>query len=227
MGMIRDEDAAQIRERLQQMVNPVKLVHFTQELNLELGEETLQLMKELAALSDKLSLEVFNFLLDAGKVSEYGVDKVPATIIRNGKDYGIRFYGLPAGYEFSTLLDAILAVSKGDSGLLASSREKLAQLSKPLHLEVFVTPTCPHCPRAVRLAYQFAMENDNIRADAIEATEFPDCVTRYQVHAVPKTVVNESLHIEGSLPEEYFLDEILKTIEPREAAGDEAPPQEG
>lgn len=141
MGLIRDEDAVQIRERLQQMVNPVKLVHFTQELNLELGAETLQLLKEFAALSDKLSLQVFNFLLDTKKAAEYGVDKVPATVIRNEKDYGIRFYGLPAGYEFSALLDAVLAVSKGDSGLQASSRDKLAHLSKPLHLEVFVTPT--------------------------------------------------------------------------------------
>jgi alkyl hydroperoxide reductase subunit AhpF len=141
MALIRDEDAAQIRERLQQMVNPVKLVHFTQELNLELGPATLQLVKELVALSDKLSLQVFNFLLDKQPVGAYGVDKVPATVIRNAKDFGIRFYGLPAGYEFPTLLDAILAVSKGDSGLLATSRKKLAQLAQPLHLEVFVTPT--------------------------------------------------------------------------------------
>jgi hypothetical protein len=64
----------------------------------------------------------------------------------------------------------------------------------------------------VRLAYQFALENENIRADAIEATEFPDWTTRYRVHAVPKTVVNESFSIEGSLPEELFLEEILKAV---------------
>jgi alkyl hydroperoxide reductase subunit AhpF len=74
-------------------------------------------------------------------VAEYAVDKVPATAIRNGKDYGIRFYGLPAGYEFAALLDGILAVSKGDSGLQPESREKLAQLTQPLHLQVFTTPT--------------------------------------------------------------------------------------
>jgi len=141
MGLIREEDAFDIRQRLQEMASPVTLVHFTQELNLELGAETLQLMKELAALSDKLSLQVFNFLLDQQKVAEYGVDKVPATVVHNGKDHGIRYYGLPAGYEFSALLDVILAVSKGDSGLLATSRNKLAQLTQPLHLEVFVTPT--------------------------------------------------------------------------------------
>ena len=89
----------------------------------------------------KLSLETFNFLIDKEKVAEYAVDKVPATVIRNGKDYGIRFFGLPAGYEFAALLDAILAVSDGDSGLLPESREKLAQLTPPLHLQVFTTPT--------------------------------------------------------------------------------------
>ena len=141
MGLIQDADAVEIRQRLQEVVNPVTIVHFTQELNLELGAETLQLMKELAALSDKLSLQVFNFQLDKEKVARFGVDKVPATVIMNGKDYGIRFYGLPAGYEFSTLLDSILAVSKEDSGLLPASRTKLSQLSAPLHLEVFVTPT--------------------------------------------------------------------------------------
>jgi len=141
MAIIRDDDATEIRERLREMVEPVKLVHFTQELNLEYGRETRMLLEEVAALSDKLTLEVLNFLIDKEKVAEYGVDKVPATVIRNGKDYGIRFYGIPAGYEFSTFLDAILNVSKGDSGLGPESKEKLATVTQPLHLEVFVTPT--------------------------------------------------------------------------------------
>jgi len=74
----------------------------------------------------------------------------------------------------------------------------------------------------VRLAYQFALENENIQADAIEATEFPDWTTKYRVHAVPKTVINESISIEGSLPEELFLEEILKTIQAPDASEDEA-----
>jgi glutaredoxin-like protein len=141
MSLIGDDDLAEIRDRLREMVNPVKLVHFTQELNLEYGREAQQILTELAALSDKLSLEVYNFLLDKEKVAEYGVDKIPATVIRNGKDYGIRFFGLPVGYEFSTLIDAILAVSKGDSGLREESKEKLQKITEPLHLQVFVTPT--------------------------------------------------------------------------------------
>lgn len=141
MAIIRDDDATEIRERLREMVEPVKLIHFTQELNLEYGLETRRLLEEVAALSDKLKLEVHNFLIDKERVAEYGVDKVPATVIRNGKDYGIRFYGIPAGYEFSTFLDAILNVSKGNSGLKPETKEKLAAVTEALHLEVFVTPT--------------------------------------------------------------------------------------
>ena len=141
MALIGEDDAQEIRERLKEMVNPVKLVHFTQELNLEYGREAKELLEELTALSDKLSVEVYNFLLDKEKVAEYKVDKVPATAVRDGKDYGIRFYGLPAGYEFSALLDAIIDVSKGDSGLGPESKEKLSNVTQPLHLEVFVTPT--------------------------------------------------------------------------------------
>jgi glutaredoxin-like protein len=141
MGLIRDEDAAEIRERLKEMVSPVKLVHFTQELNIEYGRQTRQLLEDLAALCDKLSLEIYDFLLDKEKVAEYGVDKVPATAVRNGKDYGIRFYGIPAGYEFAALLDAIIEVSQGTSGLSARTKEKLSHVTQPIHLQVFVTPT--------------------------------------------------------------------------------------
>jgi alkyl hydroperoxide reductase subunit AhpF len=141
MGLLRDEDAVEIRRRLEAMTAPVKIIHFTQELNLEYGYETRQVLEELAGLSEKLSIQVYDFLLDKEKVAEYGVDKAPATVIRNGKDYGIRYYGMPSGYEFSTVLDAILDVSRGESGLDAASRERLALLTQPVHLEVFVTPT--------------------------------------------------------------------------------------
>lgn len=66
----------------------------------------------------------------------------------------------------------------------------------------------------MRLAYQFAIENDLIRADAIEASEFPELAGKHRVYAVPKTVINDVDFIEGSLPEEFFLEEILKRLEP-------------
>lgn len=141
MGLIGEQDAAEIREQLKGMVNPVRLVHFTQELNLEYGREAKELLHDLAALSEKLSVEVYNFQLDREKVAEYKVDKVPATVVCDGHASGIRFYGLPAGYEFTNLLDAVLSVSSGESGLSQETKQKLAQITEPVRLQVFVTPT--------------------------------------------------------------------------------------
>lgn len=153
--MIHDEQKKQIQEILAQMEAPVKLVHFTQEINVEFAREGRKLLEELSELSDKLSLEVFNLQIDREKAAAWGIDKVPATAIVGGgvgdgvgdgtgdneKDYGIRFYGAPMGYEFSSLLDAIVSVSKADSGLESETRETLQKLTRPLHLMVFVTPT--------------------------------------------------------------------------------------
>jgi len=218
MGLLQDSDVAEIRERFEELTTPVRLIHFTQESNLQYGAEARQLLEELMQISGKVSLETYDFQNDKEKVAEYAIDNVPATVICNGKDYGIRFYGLPAGFEFSTLIDAILVVSKGDSGLRPETREKLAQLTQPLHLQVFTTPTCPYCPPAVKMAYQFAIESDLVRADGIEATEFPDLAERFHVLAVPKTIINGDAHVEGTLPENFFLDAILKTLEPQEAS---------
>ncbi len=149
--MIHDKQKKQIQEILAQMEAPVKLVHFTQEINVEFAREGRKLLEELSGISDKLSLEVYNLQIDREKAAEWGIDKVPATAIVGGgvgdgagdneKDYGIRFYGALMGYEFSSLLDAIVSVSKADSGLESETRETLQKLTQPLHLMVFVTPT--------------------------------------------------------------------------------------
>jgi len=139
--MLSERDRRAIQDRLKQMEGPVKLVNFTQELECPTCRETGQLLQELSGLSEKLSLEVYNFQLDKQQVSQYQIDKIPATVVAGVKDYGIRFYGLPAGYEFATLLEDILAVSRGKSALSPATIERLRTLDRPLHLQVFVTPT--------------------------------------------------------------------------------------
>lgn len=141
MGLFDDRIQGQIRQRLAAMREPVTLVFFTQELECESCREAHQLLEELAALSDKLKVEVYDFILDKEKVAAFGVDKVPATVIVGDSDRAVRFYGVPAGYEFASLLEDILMVSNRDSGLAAESRAKLRELREPLHLQVFVTPT--------------------------------------------------------------------------------------
>jgi glutaredoxin-like protein len=117
-------------------------------------------------------------------------------------------YGLPSGYEFGSLIDAILDVSKAESGLHPETKEALAALERPVHIQVFSTPTCPYCPRAVRLAYQFAIESDRITADSVEITGYPDLARKYQVSSVPKTVVGETQEFVGAAPEATLLKHV-------------------
>jgi len=113
MGLLSEKDKQAIRERLASMENPVKLVNFTQELECQFCRETRMLVEELADLSDKITLEKYNFVTDKQQAEKYGIDKIPATIVMSPeKDYGIRFYGIPSGYEFATLLEDILMVSR-------------------------------------------------------------------------------------------------------------------
>lgn len=131
------------------------------------------------------------------------------------KDLGIRFLGVPSGHEFSTFINDLLIVSKRDSGLDPKTRAFLKQLDSPVQLQVFVTPTCPYCPRAVLLAHQMAMENPRmISAEGVEATEFPGLARRFNVHGVPQTVINAGAGIVvGAVPEQHLLAEITQSLQ--------------
>jgi glutaredoxin-like protein len=213
MAIIQEKDKQTIQDRLVDLVDPVKLINFTQELECQFCRETRQLVTELAELSDKIGLEVYNFQLDTEKVKQYAVDKVPAVVIEGARDYGIRYYGIPSGYEFASLLETMMAASRGDSGLSQESKEKIEPLDRSVHIQVFVTPTCPYCPAAVVTAHKLAIESDLITADMIESTEFPHLAIKYNVRGVPRIVVNEDTQIEGALPEQDFVAEVLKAVQ--------------
>ncbi len=216
MPLIGERDRKILRQEFQYLTNPVKLVVFTQEVECQYCRETRQIAEELAELSDKLSVEVYDFLADQASVQAYRVDKIPAiAIVRGGerpKDYGIRYYGIPSGYEFSSLVEDILMVSSGESGLSQETKEAIAGIRVPVHIQVFVTPTCPYCPRAVRLAHQLALESDWITADMVEAIEFPHLAYKYEVMGVPRTVINETYHIEGAVPEHMLVERLLQAV---------------
>jgi len=205
-GDLRDT----LQKEFEELPGKVKLVVFTQEFECAHCRENTSLAQEVAALSDQVDIKVNDFVLDEKVVERYGVDKIPAIVVEGEKDYGVRFYGVPAGYEFASLIEAIKAVSAGESGLAPKTREALAGLKDPLHLQVLVTPTCPYCPMAVQLAHRMAIESDMVRADMVEATEFPHLVHKYNVFGVPKTVVNEVVDFEGAQPEALFLAQVMK-----------------
>ena len=138
-------------------------------------------------------------------------------LLREATDTRMRFLGAPAGYEFMSLVERSLLAGTDDSGLSPDSKALIAEhVTTPIEIKVFVTPTCPHCPRAVTLAHRMAVESPNISATCVEATEFLDLSRQYRVTGVPKTVSSVGAEILGALPEEEFVRGILdgQTIRP-------------
>ena len=212
MPLLNDQIRNDVREMLSEVANPVLLVVFTQADQCEYCDETRELAEEVASLSEKISVEVYDFDKDGETAKKYGIDKIPAIAVLGAKDYGIRLYGIPSGYEFGTLIEDIRMVSSGESGLAPATRETVAKVQDPVHIQVFSTPTCPYCPQAVLLAHRLAMESELIHADMVEAYEFPQLATRYQVMGVPRTVINDTIQIEGAMPEPMLMREFAKLL---------------
>lgn len=210
MPLLKDEVRRESEERFKKLSREVKLVVFTQKIECPYCEQNRELAEEVASLSPKIGLEVYNFALDKGKANQYKIDKIPAIVVEGGKDYGIRFYGIPGGYEFNSFISSIMEVSTNESGLSPDSKVKIAQIKQPVHIQVFVTLTCPYCPSAVQMAHKIALENDYIIADMIEVSEFPHLVNKYGVMGVPKTIVNEKIQFEGGVSESLFVEQVMK-----------------
>ena len=213
MSLLKEEQQSKLKEKFKELDGNVKLVVFTQEMECRYCEETRQLMEDLAGLSDKIDVEVYDFVSDTDKVEKYRIDKIPATVIEGEKDYGIRFYGIPAGYEFVSLTNTIMAVSKGESGLSEGTRAALKKLKDLVHLQVFITLTCPYCPGAVEMAHRLSEESDLVTSDMVESAEFPHLTQKYDVSSVPKVIINEDIQFEGALPEKEFVENVMKVLE--------------
>ena len=218
MALLSEQDRTVVSARLAAIKSPVTVLLFTQTID---APDTVlvakQVLDEVTSLSDLISLEQVNFILEKERAAQYGIEGIPALVLLRGEeDSRIRFLGAPAGYEFVSLIEALVLAGTGESGLTPESKALIAaHVTAPMDILVFVTPSCPHCPRAVTLAHRLAVESPLIRATCVEATEFIDLAQRYQVTCVPKTVVNGTIEMLGALPESVFV---------RTAVGAPAPP---
>jgi glutaredoxin-like protein len=230
MSLISTADQARLRADFAELARPVRLVFFTQTFGCETCPPTRQILDEVALLSSRIVVEEVNLVLERDRATGYGIDRVPALALVTADDDGrerdshIRFLGTPSGYEFISLIRAVLLVGGGASMLSETNRARVAAIDSPTTLHVFTTPTCPHCPRAVTLAHEIAFANSHVTAYAVEATEFPDLARRYQVTGVPKTVIADRAEILGAVPEDAFVDQMLAAWQHPQAATDSTPP---
>ncbi len=216
--LLNEQIVGQVKEVFDGLKEPVQLMIFGSE-QCDYCTETRQLVEEVAETHASISTAYYDLEKDADMAARFNVDKAPVIVIaaKNGDEvvnYGIQYSGIPSGHEFSTLINDIILVSGRDSGLDEETRAYLKALDKPLHMQVFVTPTCPYCPRAVLVAHQMAMENPAmIRAEGVEATEFPDLANKYNVSGVPQTTINAGRGtVVGAVPADHLLDEIKRAL---------------
>ncbi len=144
--LLNDQITAQIKDVFAGLKSPVQIILFTAKANCDYCDDTRQLLEEVTAIDARLGLSVYDLHTDADLARHYRVDKAPGIVIaaREGEqitDLGVQYSGIPSGHEFSTLVNAILMVSGRDSGLSPQTRTYIQQLEKPIHLQVFVTPT--------------------------------------------------------------------------------------
>ena len=210
MSLLPEDKKEQLRNDFKEkLVDPVKLIMFTQEMECRFCSEARQLVQEMATLSDKITADVYDFVADAQKALEYGITRIPAIAIIGKVDHGVRIYGIPYGYELQTLVEGIISVSRGTTDLSDKTKEIIKDIKNPVHIQVFVTLTCPHCPVAAAIAHKLAVESDMIRADVIDAQEFPDLAQKYGVIGVPKVVINEKIEFVGAFNEDLFAEQAV------------------
>ncbi len=213
MSLIRDEDKAELEKMFSsEMKEPVKIVYFAGEKDVY-KKQIEEIMTELSKLSDKIIFEELDFEKNKEEAEKYGVSSTPCIAIAPDKGFKIKYCGIPSGYEFSSFIEDIKHISTGTNHLSDGTKEKIRSIEKPVKILVFVTPTCPYCPRAVSMAHQFAMENKLIDASMIEAIEYRELSEKYNVMAVPKIVINDKVEFEGAVPEGVFLNHFLKAVE--------------
>jgi len=141
MGILKEKDLKKVKDVFKDIDHDVRIVMFTQEMECPHCEMTRTMLEEISGLSGKISLEVHDFVADKDLAKRYGVDKIPATVLVGDKDYGIRFYGVPAGYEFTVLIEEIRDIGKRDTGLNKRVLAELGKVDKPVHLQVLISPT--------------------------------------------------------------------------------------
>ncbi len=209
----------QLRELFHNLDQQVTILFFgSPQQNCAYCQDTAALLREVEEVSQKVIVQIHNLDEEPELRKTHQVEMTPCVILGKGTgnqfvDSRIRFYGIPAGHLFNALVRSIQMVSSEETGLRDEIKSYLRELRTPLHFQVFVTPYCPHCPKAVQLVHQMALENEKVRSEMIEAREFQEFADANNISGVPHTVINHGAgHITGALSEMQFLDRLKQFV---------------
>jgi glutaredoxin-like protein len=231
---LKDQEAIQAKFAAE-LGAPVKVDFFTQrEVALDVPgvqpcafcKQTQQMLQEIAALSDLISLRIHYFEDNPKEKTTFGVERVPGIVLRGPGPGHFKYYGIPGGTEFPAFIESIVDLSRWEVLISEESVKTLQELTADVSVKVFVTPTCPYCPGMARAAYMLGMVSQHVKAEVIEVNEFPDLADKYKVEAVPLTVINDRVAIPGQMHESVLVEQVVKAASGAAAGAPAAGPTE-
>jgi len=214
MPKISEEEQNKIRNMFEEkMTEEVNILFFESDSGCDYCDDTKEILDEISSLHENINLSVYN--IEDKEAEKYNIHGAPATVFLDAEknDLGVYFFGIPSGYEFNTLIEDIIDISNMNPELSDEVISAAKEIDEEVNLQVFITPTCPYCPRSVRVAHQLAMVNPKIRGEMIEAIEFQELSNKYNVSGVPKTVINQGKAEQvGAVPAKTIIDKIKEVI---------------
>lgn len=214
MAILSAEDRDYLKNEFSKITEDVNIAFFASDEadKCEHCDNIRAIISEIEDLSEHLIFSHYDMGKDKDKAEQYNVKMAPALVFTNNETGNIKYYGVPSGYEFSSFIDDIMDIGTKSNDLDDDVRKGVSEIENDVHIMVFVTPTCPYCPAAVRTAHKFAMVNDRIQADMVEAYEFSELADKFNVQGVPRVVINEKEGFEGALQPDKFLEKIRESL---------------
>ena len=220
MTILDKSNLDNLRHKFETQLNSmVSLRLFTQDnLNLIIPERkcdtcatTQKILTDISNISDKVNLEIIDLYKYNNQYTELKIDRIPAIVI--GKSGRAIFYGMPSGYEFSTLVNSIINSSLDSQNLDKNLIKNLKAIQTPINIKVFVTPSCKYCPEIAELTLSLAMQFKTIKTEIIEIQEYPDLANNYDISSVPLTIINDKIQLSGPISSYTLVESIVKIDE--------------
>jgi len=204
------KEKKQLKELFEKIENPVQILYFFKEVECDTCIKNNEFVEEISKLSKKIFLKKIECTTKNKISNHFKIEMVPAIILTNKQkiDFGIRYYGLPGGYEINSFVNSILEVAGIKDSLPKNILERIAKVDQKIKIKIFVNLTCPYSPGAVTTAHRLALENNNIYAEMIDITTFPQLIKDFEITTTPKILINNK-----EFKESYSISKFLDFIE--------------
>lgn len=205
MALLDKNIVEQLKGYFNKIEGKIELVSFLDES--AKSQELDSFLKEVDAISEKVNYEKKSFENDKTDLEKANITRPTSfTILKDGKNTGINFSGIPGGHEFNSFILAILGLAGLGKKLDGEQLEKIETINKPLNIETFVSLSCTHCPDVVQALNLLSMNNKNITTTMVDSAVFFEEAEKKDIQAVPVVFINGEQKSVGAKTIEELID---------------------